>query len=324
MANTPIPTPIHAVAAESAGAASVGGFWRAVAETTKPGITRMVTITSGVGFAVAASSRPWTLNALATAAIGALIGTALSASGANALNQWAEWRRDALMPRTCARPLPQGRITPAAAFLAGVVMSLAGLLVLLALTSATAALVSLTCIVTYVLAYTPLKPVSPLATFVGAIPGALPPLIGWAAASRSVGPIALLEPGALCLFAIMFAWQIPHFLAIAWLYRDDYKAGGFKVLPVLDESGVRTARTIAVWAVLLLLATLAPIAWVPQLGPIYAAVAIVTGGAFGVLIVRLVRRRSREAARRVFIASVIHLPILLLAMVGDALLGLVV
>lgn len=295
------------------------GLIRALFETTKPGITRLVTITSLVGFVMAAVARAWTFNELLGVAFGAIFGTALSAAGANAINQWMERRRDSLMRRTARRPLPRGNVSPGIVLATGTALGLAGVSLLLLLCGPVPALVSLTCIVVYVLAYTPLKPVSPVATFVGAIPGALPPLIGWSAASDAPGLRSLLEPGGLALFAIMFIWQIPHFLAIAWMYQDDYAKGGFRVLPLLPNGGARTARTVAAWTLLLVPATLAPAWFMPdRLGWAYTAVAASSGLAFVWLAARLVIDRTRPAARRVFFASIIHLPLLLAAMVGEA------
>lgn len=315
-----LPGPASAPHAAQAEAPAQTSLIAALIETTKPRITRLVTITSIVGFAMAALARPWTFQTLAVTALGAIAGTAMSAAGANAINQWMERRRDALMRRTAARPLPRGNVSPAAVLATGVGLGLAGVALLLALCGPVPALLSLACIAVYVLAYTPLKPVSPIATFIGAIPGALPPLIGWSAASTARGFGPLLEPGGLSLFAIMFIWQIPHFLAIAWMYQDDYAKGGFRVLPVLPNGGPRTARTIALWTLLLLPATLAP-AWLmpDRLGWAYIAIASVSGLAFAWLAARLVLDRTRPAARRVFFASIIHLPLLLIAMVGEGL-----
>lgn len=318
-ADAPAPTTCITLPGQLAGPVHTSTF-RALVETTKPRITRLVTITSIVGFAMAAVARAWTFEQLATIAAGAMVGTALSAAGANAINQWMERRRDSLMRRTAGRPLPRGNVEPRAVLATGVTLGVAGVALLLALCGPVPALLSLACILVYVLAYTPLKPISPVATFVGAIPGALPPLIGWSAASSAPGAAALLEPGGLALFAIMFIWQIPHFLAIAWMYQDDYAKGGFRVLPVLPNGGERTARTVALWTLLLLPATLAPAWFMPdRLGWGYASIALISGLAFAWLAARLVIDRSRPAARRVFFASIIHLPLLLVAMVGEAL-----
>ena len=176
--------------------------------------------------------------------------------------------------------------------------------------------VSAATILSYVLIYTPLKPITPLATLVGAVPGALPPLIGWSAALPESGFGSLLAVNAWLLFLIMFIWQIPHFLAIAWMYKDDYAAGGYKVLPVVDVTGRRTARAILLWSIALVLITLAPaIVMSPAPGAVYATVAGLMGLGFLMLTLRVVRTRERADAKRAFIASVIHLPLLLLVLV---------
>jgi protoheme IX farnesyltransferase len=223
--------------------------------------------------------------------------------------------RDALMPRTCDRPLPQRRLAPGTALTAGMILAAAGVGILWALCGLAPALVSLTTVLVYLLAYTPLKPVTPLATLVGAVPGALPPLIGWSAAAGT-GLRSLIEPGALILFAIMFIWQIPHFLAIAWMYKDDYRAGGYKVLPVVDQDGRRTARSILLWSLALAPVTVAP-AWLMH-GAAAVAFGVLAGAmaiAYAYLASRVIVTRERRDARRAFIASVIHLPVLMAAMV---------
>lgn len=289
-------------------------------ETTKPGITRLVTITSLVGFVMSAVQTRWSAGELAIAALGTALGTALSASGANAINQWMERARDAVMTRTSRRPLPQGRVTPQAVLLTGIALGALGVGLLLATVGWVPAVLSLTCILVYVGIYTPMKTLTPWATFVGTIPGALPPLIGWTAASRIGGLDALLEPGGLSLFVLMTVWQIPHFLAIAWMYRDDYAKGGYRVLPTLKRGEERTVRTIVCWSLMLVPATMAPgLMMMQTLGWIYLAVAIGTAVAFLVQVSRLVTTRTRESARNVFLGSIMHLPILLVAMVAVAL-----
>jgi heme o synthase len=296
----------------------------AVLEASKPRITRLVTITSGVGFVLAAIGRSWTTGELLVAAMGALVGTALSAAGANTLNQWMERERDARMPRTMTRPIPEGRLMPGLALAAGVAMCLVGLGVLGLMCGIAPMAVSAATILTYLLCYTPLKPITPLATLVGAVPGALPPMIGWSAAMPQAGFESLLLPGAWALFLIMFIWQIPHFLAIAWMYKDDYAAGGYKVLPVVDPSGRRTARAILVWSVALVAITLTP-AWLMNPAPaaVYAAVAGLMGVGFLMLTLRVVRTRERADAKRAFVASVIHLPLLLVVLVTFSVLSTV-
>ena len=293
-------------------------FVRAIVLTTKPGITRLVTITSLVGFAMAALGRSWTAQQFVVALLGCAIGTFLSAGGANALNQWLERDRDARMPRTAGRPIPAGHLTAGTVLAAGVTLCATGLLVLGLCVGIAPMLVSFACMVVYVVAYTPLKTRTALATLVGTIPGALPPLIGWTSASEASGLGALAEPGGLSLFALMTVWQLPHFWAIAWLYREDYAHGGYRVLPMTDPTGVKTSAAIVATAALLLPATLWPAFAMPNLlGPIYIAVAGMTGLAFFALAFAMARSRTRPAARRLFFASIIHLPVLLIAMVID-------
>lgn len=297
-----------------------GREWvRALLETTKPGITKLVTITSMVGFVLAWLSQHG--DSFASALIPGLLagaGTALSAGGANALNQWWESERDARMRRTRGRPLPADRLAHGTVFKLGFILSLGGTLILLAI-GPVPALIALTCTITYVFIYTPMKPKSAWCTLIGALPGALPPLIGWTAASTSTGFGAMLEPGAQALFWMMMVWQIPHFMAIAWMFRDDYERGGMRMLPVIDRTGMGTAFVVCLTAALLVPATLAPVAAMPHvLGPVSFVVALVSGVAFLVMSVRLALSRTQHVARRVFFASIIHLPLLLVVMVGEA------
>jgi heme o synthase len=294
-------------------------------ELAKPRITKLVTLTSAVGFGLGLAGMSFTGVGFAISAVGCIAGTALSAAGANALNQWWERHRDGLMERTASRPLPTRRTTAAEAFWIGAGLALAGLVILALACGVAAAAVSAATVLIYVLVYTPMKPVSPWATLVGAVPGALPPLIGWCAARHMAGDAAglgtwgaLLEAGGWTLFALMMVWQIPHFLAIAWMYKDDYARGGHAVLPVFDPTGSKTAWTVVIGAVALIPATLAPALFMPgKLGLPYGVVAVLTGLGFLVLCGRLLRQRTREQARTVFIASVIHLPVLLLVMVAE-------
>jgi protoheme IX farnesyltransferase len=267
-------------------------------ELTKPRITVMVVFTSLVGF-VMASPGPLALPLLGLA----LAGTALVASGAAVLNQAIERGTDALMLRTRQRPLAAGRVQPAEAIAFGGLVTLAGLALLRWGCGALPALVALATWTSYLFLYTPLKRRTPLATLVGAVPGALPPVIGWTAATRS------LEPGAYILFAILFLWQVPHFLAIAWLYRDDYARGGFPMLPVVDREGTFTARQAVLHSLALLLVSLAPAA-AGMAGPAYLAGAFVLGVALTLFSVRLLSARDLVAARGLFLASVLYLPAL--------------
>ncbi|GJQ28229.1 MAG: protoheme IX farnesyltransferase [Phycisphaerae bacterium] len=279
------------------------------------GITRLVTITAAVGFVMAALTRAWSWSLLLAGTV-ALLGTALSAAGANAVNQWMERARDGRMERTKGRPLPSGRVTPGAVLWSGVALCALGV-GLLFVAGPAPAVISLACVVSYVAMYTPLKTRSSLNTFVGAIPGALPPLIGTSAALGG-GFESLSHPIGLSLFAIMFVWQLPHFLAIAWLYREDYEAGGYVMLPHVDPDGRVTAGAMTLWSWALVPASLLPAVFMPEVvGVVYPIVAIVTGLVYAVFCVRLALTRRRADARVVFFASIAHLPLLLIVMVGE-------
>ena len=267
-------------------------------ELTKPRITSMVVFTTLVGFVIA-SSRPVAIAAL----LDTLAGTALVAAGAAVLNQVLERRTDALMWRTRDRPLPARRVSPADATLFGSLLSVSGLAVLSWLSGPLAAAVAATTLVTYLGVYTPLKRRTSLATLIGAVPGALPPVIGWAAARGS------LDGGAAVLFGILFFWQVPHFLAIAWLYRDDYARAGFPMLPVVDREGTLTARQAVLHSLALLLVSLAPGA-TGMAGPGYLAAAFVLGAGLTLFALRLASARDLAAARALFVASVLYLPAL--------------
>ncbi|MFT3684892.1 MAG: heme o synthase [Phycisphaerales bacterium] len=324
-------------------------LFAAILELSKPRITRLVTMTAGVGFvlslverAAAAKTvgvaRPWTVTELAVGALGCIAGTAISSGGANALNQWWERQRDARMRRTMNRPIPAGAVPACVGLWAGMAMSIVGVGILLAACGPAAALVSLATILIYVLIYTPSKVLTPWNTLIGAIPGALPPLIGWCAAAAigaSTRPWwgSLADLGGWSLFALMTVWQIPHFLALAWMYRDDYAAGGYRMLPSIDPTGRLTAWVSLVGAIVLVPATVAPVFGVPGvLGAPYAAVATVSGAAFVYATIRMARRQSenaseadrRAAARTVFLASIAHLPLLLIAMTAEALVRAVI
>lgn len=303
------------------GASPAPSLGALVMELSKPGIVKMVTLSSAVGFVMAGLVRSWTMPELATAAAGCLIGTALSAAGANALNQVMEVERDAKMRRTIGRPVPSGRMGEVTAAVSGVLLCVAGLGILCAMANPWASLVSAVTIATYLFWYTPMKPVSPLATIVGAVPGALPPLIGWAAASPEAKWGGLGEPGGWALFAIIFVWQVPHFLAIAWKFREDYAAGGHRVLPVVDPGGASTARSVVVWSLALVPTSLLAVRVMPErLGVVYCTLATLAALMMVVESIRLARSRTDANARRLFFASIIYLPVVLVGMVIDALL----
>ncbi|HEX5069995.1 MAG TPA: heme o synthase [Vicinamibacterales bacterium] len=236
------------------------------------------------------------------------LGTALVASGAAAINQVQERDLDRLMNRTKERPVAGGRMSPAEGLTIAGVLSVTGLLMLVLVSTLGAAALALVTLLTYVLAYTPLKRRTSLATVVGAIPGALPPLIGWVGAGGS-----LSMPAPWSLFLLMFIWQLPHFLAIAWLYREDYARAGMPMLPVVDPQGTLTGRQAALWA-----ATLVPVTELPFLlgmaGPVYGIAAMVLGIGLVVLAVRFMLTRSTESARWLFFGSIIYLPTLWIVM----------
>jgi len=274
-------------------------------ELAKPRITLMVTLTCLVGF-VMASPAPMALGSLAAA----LIGTALVAGGASAFNMLIERRTDALMLRTQQRPLPAGRLRPVEALVFGTLLTLGGLIVLSVGAGALSALVAFVTWVSYLLIYTPLKTRTSLATLVGAVPGALPPVIGWAAARHS------LDPGAFILFAILFLWQVPHFLAIAWIFRDDYARGGLPMLPVVDPAGAMTGRQAVANSLALLLVSLS-LTPAGLTGLTYAVGAAVLGVAYTAAAAGAARARSLAAARRLFFVSIAYLPALSALMLLD-------
>jgi len=262
---------------------------------TKPRITVMVALTAVVGYVMAGPAAGATPRLLAC-----FLGTALVAAGAGCLNMLLERRTDALMRRTANRPIPAGRLTSSEALLFGSGLTASGLLLLSMLVNPLASLVAAITWASYLLAYTPLKTRTSLATLVGAIPGALPPVIGWASARGS------LEPGALLLFAILFFWQIPHFLAIAWMYREDYARAGILMLPVLDPEGRITGRQAIANSLALTLVSLLPTA-AGMAGPLYFGGALLLGLALTGLAVRAALRRTLGSIRALFGASILYL-----------------
>ena len=276
---------------------------------TKPRLNVLVVATSAAGYYLGANSNG-ALNLPAMAA--AAVGTALVAGGAAALNQVYERDTDALMRRTRMRPLPDGRVAVADARLFGLLLSAAGLVLLGTLANLLATALALATLVVYLIIYTPMKRRSPMATLVGAVPGALPPLIGWVASNGR------LSMGGGALFLIVFLWQIPHFMAIAWMYRDDYGKAGFPMLPVIEPGGQRTGRQAVAYAAALVPASLVP-TLVGLSGLTYAAVALVLGAALLWLAVRFAATRSDRSARWLFFASIAYLPLIWIAMMADKL-----
>lgn len=267
-------------------------------ELTKPRITWLILVTTGVGYYF---GHKGVLDWLTL--FHCMVGTALIASGTSALNQWYEHQSDALMRRTEKRPIPAGAITPRNALIFGFVLSCAGYLQLsLGCNWLTAALGLITeCI--YLFVYTPLKQRTPISTTIGAVPGAMPPLIGFAAASGHL----TLEAWA--LFAIMFLWQFPHFYAIAWMYREDYQRGGIRMLPVVEPDGESTVRQMMLFSLALIPVTLLPRV-LSMTGNWYVAGAVIGGFVFFWYCTRMVKDRSLLRARSVLLVSVIYLPVL--------------
>jgi len=275
-------------------------------ELTKPRISVLVLFTVAAGGYLAAGT------ALDVVALfHAVIGTALVASGASALNQWLERHRDGLMRRTENRPLPAGRVQPAEAMIFGFALGVAGVVYLgVSLRQPWAALLAAATFISYVFVYTPLKPRTTLNTLVGAIPGAMPPLIGWVALRGSV------SWEALTLFLILFLWQVPHFLAIAWIYRDDYAQGGHRMLTVVDPGGRLTAVRMVMYCVALIAVSLMPF-YLGTAGRVYLWVAASLGFGFLVCAIGFGRNRTVGRARRVLQASLIYLPALLAVLMWD-------
>lgn len=274
-------------------------------ELTKPRITLMVVLTTAAGYVLGATGHLGLARMTLT-----VFGTLLLAGGASALNMVMERDADGRMLRTANRPLPAGRLDlePACAF--GVLFALAGVAVLILAVDVLPALLGAGTLLAYLFVYTPLKKVTPLSTIVGAVPGAMPPLIGWAASSGGI------DHGGLTLFGILFFWQLPHFFAIAWLYRDDYARGGFATLPVVDPLGARTAAQSVIFTVALVAMSLLPVVLDPAAWP-YGVVAVVLGAWFFLAAVRFARTRSRVTARRLMLQSIAYLPLLLGAMLLD-------
>jgi len=297
---------VRADAATVAVAAAARGTVADYLGLTKPRLNLLVVGTSAAGYYLGAPA------AVGAQMIQAVAGTALVAAGAAVLNQVAERDTDALMRRTRGRPLPDGRVPPGDARLFGIVLSAGGLTLLAVLPHLLAAGLAIVTLILYLAVYTPLKRRTPLATLVGAVPGALPPLIGWTA---SRGDISI---GGAALFAIVFLWQIPHFMAIAWMYRDDYAKAGFPMLAVVDPAGTRAGRQAVVYA-----AALIPVSAVPALAGVSGAAYLATALGLGTILLWLAARfaatRTDRSARTLFLASVTYLPVLLIAMIADRL-----
>jgi len=288
-------------------APAAGGLADYVA-VTRPRIAVLVLFTVGAGglFAALPGTPPAVI-------LHAILGTALVASGASALNQWLERHTDARMRRTKDRPLPAGRLTPGAVFAYGLTLAAVGVSYLLVtIASPLPAVLAGVTFALYVAVYTPLKTRTTLNTLVGAVPGAMPPVIGYAAVRGEV------DAAAVALFAIVFVWQIPHFLAIAWMYREDYSDAGLCMLPVMDPGGRLTSRQMVLYCIALIPVSLTP-ALVSRAGPGYVVCASLLAVYFLASCVRFARSPDDERARGVLRASLVYLPLVLVALVLDRL-----
>jgi len=276
--------------------------WSVFAELVKARLTALVLLTTLSGFYLASSgSMDWLL------LFNTLFGTALLACGASVLNQYMERDLDALMSRTAKRPLPSGLIMPEKAFWFGVALSLLGVFYLMWKVNLLTCLLGALTLGLYICVYTPLKRLTVWNTLVGAIPGALPPLMGWTASTGSLGA------GGWSLFLVLFLWQMPHFLAIAWMYQDQYDRAGYRMMPYADPKGTRTSRHALAYALLLLPISLAPV-YFKTAGWVYGAAALILGLGFVWQSYRFYTVTDRSRARQLFFYSIIYLPLLLLAM----------
>jgi protoheme IX farnesyltransferase len=272
---------------------------------TKPELTTLSVLTA-VGAAFLASSDPIPYSTI----LHVLFGTFLVGGGAGALNQVMERKFDAAMKRTANRPVPAGRVSPVEATVFGTIISGLGILELTLGTNPLAGFLAFATLATYLLLYTPLKRLDPISTVVGGLPGALPPVIGWCAVRGNMS----IEP--LALAAILFFWQIPHFLSLAWMYRKDYARAGYRVLAAVDPDGKATGRQILIYAGALIPASILP-TWIGLAGLTYLLGALVTGVAFLLVGFSLYRNRSNVSARRLFIASLAYLPLITLFFLVD-------
>ncbi|MEO6258952.1 MAG: heme o synthase [Thermoanaerobaculia bacterium] len=271
-------------------------------QLSKARIVLMVLITTAAGMLFASSHPGWAL------VINTLVGTALVAAGTNALNQYVEREHDARMRRTRLRPLPDGRISPKAALLFSSAIAVMGTVYLgFAVNWITAALGAFT-LTSYIFVYTPLKRVSPICTLIGAVPGAIPPLMGWTAVTGSIGV------GGWILFGILFFWQLPHFMAISWIYREDYGRAGFAMLAVRDEKGLATAREAVAYSVALLVVSILP-TFFGLTGVRYLVGSILAGLVMLGASIVFLKSRNTGSARRLFMTSNIYLIVLMVLLV---------
>jgi len=294
--------------AQNIAAAAPTKSWFAVyADLIKARLTLLVLLTTLVGFYVGYQGP---MNYLLM--FHALFGTALVASGAAALNQLLEREYDARMRRTASRPLPSGRLQPVTVMLFGGICSLVGTVYLALLVNPLTSVIGAISLVSYLFIYTPLKRLTWWNTAVGAIPGALPPLMGWAAARGE------LSAGGWALFAILAFWQLPHFFAIAWIYKDEYAKAGFKMLPAVDPDGRRTAQQAVSHTLGLLLVSLSPFV-LHLAGAFYLVAALGLSAFYLWCAIQFGRKLDGPSAKKLFFASIIYLPLLLIALVANKL-----
>jgi heme o synthase len=292
-----------AVAGGTAEPLSLRARVSAYVELTKPRITSLIVLTSAAGFAVGSRGA---INYVAL--LQAMIGIALLSSGIATLNQFMERDLDGLMRRTAGRPLPTGRLLPFEALWFGVLVTAIAEVYLAAFANVLTALLGLAIVAGYLFVYTPLKTRTTLSTALGAFPGAMPPLVGWTAARGEIDVTAWV------LFAILFLWQFPHFLSIAWMYREDYSRAGIRMLPVVEPDGRVTGQQIVSYTLMLL-----PVSLLPTLMGITGRIYLVAAGIFGLLFlwtaVRAALSKSNQHARQLLLASVLYLPLLFGVMV---------
>lgn len=272
---------------------------------TKPRLSLMSIITALLGYFAADPIKNLPVFFALT------IGTSLAAAGAAILNQWIERKPDALMHRTADRPLPRGVIQPTTALVLGILTSVIGVVILFVWTHPITAWLGLATVLIYIAIYTPLKRVTPLSTEIGALPGAIPPLMGWVAAEGTVTTLGWV------LFGILLTWQMPHFMAISWMYREDYKRGGFKMLVLCKQGATKISYAAIIYTILLVAVTSIPIV-LSITGPIYAIGATILSAFIGIRAWQFFKATDKDRpARSLFFASIIHLPLLFAVLVVD-------
>ncbi|MCZ6675351.1 MAG: heme o synthase [Verrucomicrobia bacterium] len=279
--------------------------WSDFIELTKPRLSLMSIITALLGYFAADPAKNLPVF------FGLTIGTTLTAAGAAVLNQWMERGPDKKMERTCNRPLPRGVIQPTTALALGLIYSIAGIAVLFFWTHPVTAWLGLATVLIYIVIYTPLKRVTPLSTEIGALPGAIPPLMGWIAAEGSVSTLGWV------LFGILLTWQMPHFMAISWMYRKDYERGGFRMLVLANNGATKISYSAILYTILLIAITLTPVA-LSLTGPVYSAGATLLSAFIAWRAWQFFKACDMDQpARNLFIASIIHLPLLFAVLVVD-------